>query len=177
MDTLHIGQVITEPQTKDAIHMAVAPVTAGRFMFPGTHVEVDSAGTAWPGEKNIGIVDPFLKKPVAKGQKFWLFLYPGSIASLRHEWSHPSFKEKSKDNKSASEAWLRQYAARVMGPEYGDPFENLISDLKQRELIYRGHDCHGFHDVHDPELLFHHASIYLGQPVTQEQFEYFSCTC
>ena len=37
-DTLKIGQIIKEPQTKDAVHMAIAPVIAGECLSPGAHV-------------------------------------------------------------------------------------------------------------------------------------------
>jgi hypothetical protein len=46
---------------------------------------------AGPCDQPIGVVDPFLVKPVEPGQRFWLFLYPGSITGLRHVWSHPAF--------------------------------------------------------------------------------------
>lgn len=94
MDTLHIGSIITTPQLQDAIHIAVAPVVAYRTLRPGEHIGLTEGGEADLFEKPIGIVDPFLTQPVKKGDKFWLFLYPGSITSLKHFWTHPAFDTK-----------------------------------------------------------------------------------
>ena len=89
-----IGKIITDGhRRRDAIHVAVAPVTASCRLHPGEHVgllgEDDVVGPC--GEDNIGIVDPFLRKPVERNERFWLFLYPGTITGLRHVWKHPAF--------------------------------------------------------------------------------------
>lgn len=91
-ESLGLGKLITTEQHRDAIHIAVAPVTAAAHLQPGQHVGLDAKGEACALKvQPIGIVDPFLQGAVAKGQRFWLFLYPGSITSLRHEWTHPAF--------------------------------------------------------------------------------------
>lgn len=96
MDTLHIGRIIKEPQLQDAVHIAIAPVVAYHTLDPGEHVGLTELGEADSYHKNpIGVVDPFLTTTVRKGEKFWLFLYPGSITSLKHFWTHPAFEKKT----------------------------------------------------------------------------------
>jgi hypothetical protein len=89
-----LGMVHYKPEFRDAIHLAVEPVTAGEELKPGQHIGLrDNAAYSANGIhiKLIGIVDPFLPKPVAKGEKFWLVVYPRQISSLRHVWEHPDF--------------------------------------------------------------------------------------
>jgi len=91
---LGLGQIITTEQERDAIHIAIAPVTAARRLHPGDHVGLDDEGKAddlCGSENYIGVVDPYLKKPVNRGERVWLFLYPGTITGLRHVWTHPAF--------------------------------------------------------------------------------------
>jgi len=88
--TLPIGKLVHEEGGRDAVHVAIAPTSAPCELRPGQHV--DSLGNPeGPGIKPVGIVDPFLREPVQTGQRFWLFLYPNSVTSLRHEWTHPAF--------------------------------------------------------------------------------------
>lgn len=93
-----MGSIINEEVARDAIHMAVAPVVAAEDLRPGMHVYLTSYGEAVHsievGESPVGIVDPFLRRPVRKGQQFWLLLYPNTVTSLRHEWEHPAWPSK-----------------------------------------------------------------------------------
>jgi hypothetical protein len=90
-----LGQLIDNgDRRRDAIHIAVAPVTAAEQLAPGQHVGLIEPGNlelVGPSNCNIGVVDPFLLQEVEPGQRFWLFLYPGTITGLRHVWSHPAF--------------------------------------------------------------------------------------
>lgn len=95
MNGPQLGKVIEGPAGRDAIHVAVAPVVAGVFLEPGQHVGLFADGTAKPTKPHIGIVDPFLTQPVEKGERFWLFLYPNTVTSLRHVWTHPAFAPKA----------------------------------------------------------------------------------
>lgn len=101
---LGLGKLIADNYTgvdRDAVHVAVIAVYAKERLDPGAHVAVDvTSGTAYmpymayrPGTRagsapTIGIVDPFLDEEVYAGDRFWLYLYPGSINSLSHQWTH-----------------------------------------------------------------------------------------
>jgi hypothetical protein len=88
--TPNIGELCTDDARRDAIHFAVAPVEAATDLRPGEYVGV-TQGRASPHATPVGIVDPFFQGQVKKGQRFWLFLYPNTITSLRHVWTHPAF--------------------------------------------------------------------------------------
>jgi hypothetical protein len=90
-----LGCLITDgDRRRDAVHVAVAPVTAAGRLVPGQHVGFVHAGDTervGASENPLGIVDPFLREGVQQGQRFWLFLYPNTVTSLRHVWTHPAF--------------------------------------------------------------------------------------
>lgn len=88
---LHVGQIITGlGQKRDAIHIALTPaVCRQKILRPGQHVGKNGTEE----RPHVGIVDPYLRAPVLEGQEFWLFLYPNTVTSLRHEWTHTAFEE------------------------------------------------------------------------------------
>ncbi len=94
-NTPQIGKLIENgDRRRDAVHIAVVPMTAETELTPGQPVGLsrsNDAEFAGATHKPVGIVDPFLTVPVSPGQRFWLFLYPGTITSLRHVWTHPEF--------------------------------------------------------------------------------------
>lgn len=90
-----LGELIEDgDRRRDAIHVAIAPVTAVERLAPGQHVGLvreDDPELVGACDSTIGVVDPFLTAAVETGQRFWLFLYPGTITGLRHVWTHPAF--------------------------------------------------------------------------------------
>lgn len=101
---IKLGVLIGPEAQRDAIHIAVAPAVACEKLYPGQDIGFAQAvcklgvvsrpkGALYPeGFPAIGIVDPFLTGPVFPGQRFWMFLYPQTITSLRHDWTHPAFE-------------------------------------------------------------------------------------
>lgn len=81
---------------RDAIHIAVLPVVAETDLLPSQKIhavwcEDSERYISARHQKATGIVDPFLPEKVEKGQRFWMFLNPGSIRGMRHDWSCPVF--------------------------------------------------------------------------------------
>lgn len=190
--TAMIGKLITEPQERDAIHIAVTPIQAGCFLIPGSQVGLTTDGKANYIFPHIGVVDPYLKKGIDAGQWFWLFLNPGSITSLKHNWTHPAFKDDEVDevkpcvNNSnklnslhpntgdylKSIDWLKNFAY------YNNlPYNALIDNCSAGTSITSyGQDFHG---PDDPDEFWHHMEIATGKHFDEAHRDkvYFSCAC
>lgn len=90
-----MGRLVDSPQERDAIHLAVVPCEAACRLEPGTKVGLLPSGAASDDItlERVGVVDPFLQTAVRSGQRFWLWIRPATVTSLRHHWSHPAFPE------------------------------------------------------------------------------------
>jgi hypothetical protein len=94
MSDITLGRLIEGQATRDAIHVAVVPVRAGHAMRCGDAVTVyDGEAFLASPDKAVGVIDPFLTDVVAKGDRVWLLLKPGTTTNLRHSWTHPSFPD------------------------------------------------------------------------------------
>lgn len=172
-----LGALIEGVEQRDAVHVAIAPVTATEELRPGQDIGFVEGSLELVGPVNcIGIVDPFLKHGVRMGQRFWMFLYPQSIISLRHDWTHPAFVPSAV--RDESEAWLRAYAVRLNHYEHDHQkaFDSLIDGLRRRNLYAYGSDLHGLWELDDAEDLKFHAERYLGIKIVWDEFT-FSCSC
>jgi hypothetical protein len=70
----NLGQLCSEEDRRDCIHMAVAPVVAGCPLDPGDHVSLEDGVAVKPnfgrrGTSTIGVVDPFLDSVVCSGEQ------------------------------------------------------------------------------------------------------------
>lgn len=181
METVELGQIIEGDANRDAIHVAIAPVIAGESLRPGQGIAFESGSTERVRAygTTIGIVDPFLRESVKEGQRFFMVLYPGTITSLRHEWTHPAFPQSKVENdeRSRSERWLMVYAEKMNC--YDEPekaFHNLLHGLRTGELFAHGSDLHGLYELDDADHLKKHAERYLGITIDWGRFE-FTCSC
>jgi len=120
-----IGTLLSEHQTRDAIHIAVAPVVATESLSPGQSIVVadGNAKATSDAERGVGIVDPFLRSKVSAGSRFFIFLYPNTITGLRHQWEHPAFEqEPQKDD--------LLLAAERVAHTCGKTYDALIDDMR-----------------------------------------------
>jgi hypothetical protein len=131
-EDLGLGKLIRHAEpARDAIHIAVIPVVAGAKLSPGDRVLM-LEGKAIPclRRAGVGVVDPYLNDNVLPGERFWCFLEPGSIRSLRHVWTHPAFPNEAGSVESArqveAERWLREHA-RLYHIDYEEMLEGAIS--------------------------------------------------
>lgn len=187
-DSLNIGQIIEVPRERDAIHVAVAPVVANGALLPGEAIGLLEDGTASANPPFIGVVDPFLTRRVQAGERFWMFLKPGTITSLRHEWQHPAFDSmtsnpaaSAKSEKSASEQWMRAWAMRHMSSDYyGDDVGGVLDeDSAYANAIHAGEEmsvgCHENARDHIDNEWWGHWETITGK--TGDRESYFSCAC
>lgn len=192
LDTLGT-KVLPAGSGRDAIHLAVEPVTSDETLYPGQHIGVVDGKASTLVEK-IGIVDPFISGPIYPGESFWFVVYPRTITSLRHVWSHPSFPETSAEpvavkppkpsvDKVAAVEYLKEY---VNGYDYydsnRDPIdlmrrctefaENALSQDGDEYFIVYGNDASG----NIPFEFWDHVYALTGRrPKNPPQW--FSCSC
>ncbi len=97
MSELKLGKLIDAAAKRDAVHVAIAPVQSLEMLEPGQKVKLRTVdGKQWVcgmavSEKSWdGVIDPFLEYTVYPGQWVWLWMKPGSITTLRHDFTHPA---------------------------------------------------------------------------------------
>jgi len=190
-----LGELITElgeQNQRDAIHIAVIPVKARERLRPGMHVSIlhdgtnaEAYGDVAGSTTAVGIVDPFLPKTVEIGQTFWLCLYQGQVTTLRHEWTHPAFPavdkvdQQSRDDRAASEEWLRNYAStkiKIYEEDSDVAYKTFLEELKRNEIYWYGTDGSNVGDLEDADELKRHAEIVLGRKIDFGEFS-FHCGC
>lgn len=191
-----IGKLLNGPEERDCIHIAIMAAQATEDLRPG-----DEVGLAY-GTTNqirsmdsvydlpaIGIVDPFygLKKMVGdkwvkrwqveKGQWCWVFLFPGSITGLRHNWTHPAI-DNVQAPKNESEEWLRRFADK-----WNFDYSEMVYESQTEEgyVVARGIDLHSRDELApgDEDLFWKHMEALTGKKFGEEhRLEFgWSCSC
>lgn len=184
MSDVQLGMIAPDSADRDATHVAVAPMVAAVDMQPGQHCGPMGGGLAGPDGKHIGIVDPFLRNPVKKGQRFFLCLYPRSVTGLRHHYLHPDLDG---DSTATSRAWIAAYAEEI-----GDNYEGLMAGADrwvksgQWDDFYYGppsgepgYEYHGLFEGVSTNLEFwSHYERVRGVAVPEsKRSNFFTCAC
>jgi len=191
----NIGQLAPADAQRDAIHVAIAPVIAAERLPHGSAVAwaTGQEGTAvinvpWDHPNKLGIVDPFRTGFVNAGERFWLFLMPNTVTSLRHEWTHPAFPGVAQSQVSLEEptrdevlAAMRHVARNYIVDDNDYDDERTYLEIKTNWLgdgdiwaFARGFDMHS-----DPGDFWGPVEAKLGRPVPDKYKERtgFTCSC
>lgn len=174
-----IGKILNGPHDRDAIHIAVAPVTASRAFAPGQHVDIAN-GVLIPCDTGcgVGIIDPYLSRNVKQGEQCFVFLYPGTITTLRHAWRHPAFKDDVKSYVrpqalEESEQWLRNFAT-----EYGIDYDDLLTGVLDGSVVANSGRIYEIEDGKKGAFWLHYETV-TGERLSETRKENvsFSCSC
>jgi hypothetical protein len=200
-----IGQILNgKPDVgRDAIHIAIMPVMCGDdHLRPGQGVKLSYGttdqvlGEYYHSDLCIGVIDPFLepaRHSLNKGDKVWLFLKPGSISGLRHQWTHPVLDAPAVPI-SGSELWLRKFAEKynfdwdeMIGVATRGSVRHSIDvvghvhEFDSEYITAHGVDLHGESDLEPGELedFWHHMQQFTGLEFVLEHRKKvgWSCTC
>lgn len=177
---MKLGQLVTAEATRDAVHIAVVPVTAAVVIIPGQRVNKDGL----PLGELVGIVDPFLPDVVRPGQRFYLCLYPESVTGMTHHWTHPAFDGSHEPaepppGRAASMKWIADFA-----PTFGLTYDGLMEAARRRlefdeHIIEQGSD--GWRDefYEQAETFWRHYEVVTGTKVTEDKqtANPFCCNC
>lgn len=192
----NIGQLVRNDEQRDAIHIAVAPVVATQILAPGQHISVVPSTRPMHAHKEgttVGIVDPFLKNPVQIGELFYIFLYPGTITSLKHDWTHPAFENLTEEQRAEnrkivdapkkgridtrieySKNWIEELADTV-GVTYGQLIAGAENYRFGGEYLIGGSEMEGYST---PPEFWDHYEVVTGITVDEsEKGSFFSCSC
>lgn len=200
-----LGTILKPGEKRDAIHLAVEPVTAGEKLYPGDHVTIkDGIAMEAPIGKGQGVVDPFLPDVVRQGQLFWFVMYPRQVHSLRHVWTHPDFPDEAGTPAPAKRDDARDtaYAMNVRALENAKAVvtriaESIGGECEQRgtltydvlmeganEWVDSGYHCtqqgntNWQDDFRGHEQEFWTAwEIITGKKAPDHEAQFFSCSC
>lgn len=178
-----LGKTIDTIALRDAVHIAVLPVTAGEDMWRGQSVRIIDPNASeivvHSGPPSIGIIDPFLTGNVMRGQRVWLLLYPNTITSIRHDWTHPVFGRTGAVK--AAEEWMREFAEQA-NLSYRDVMQAGRYSLADDSYFVQRGETFARDLMGDPATriaYWKNFGILTGTAITEKQEEHpvFTCAC
>lgn len=168
---------------RDAVHVAVNPITATQRLRRGQRIKVVNRVETVPSkadEDYTGIVDPYLDKPVVnEGETFYLWLRPGSITSLVHSWTHKDLdadlsvelpKELTEVEKSTR--WIEEYAGTL------GFHADLLLNFADNYLKYGNYINTGEMQLYLDDEFWDHYEVVTGNKVEKnKRYSFFTCSC
>ena len=104
----------------------------------------------------------------------WLFLYPNTITSLRHEWIHPAFNGPQAPEMSESERWIRNFADSVP-LAYQTVMDGAAKYVRSGEYLCFGGLLEG---EWVPDEFWPHYENVTGKKVEEkDRGSFFTCSC
>lgn len=180
-----LGTILPEGHSfnRDAVHVAIVPVIAGEDLRPGCRLRMvyGTTNTVINGDSNhdaIGIADPFIRGwRIEKGQKFWMWLNPGTITGLRHDWTHPAF-DGQRATTTEAEKWLREFACK-WNFDYDEMIAAAIGDEDDAYVVARGIDLHSATELDpgDEDRFWSCIEAIHGTTASDERRQKFSWSC
>lgn len=186
-----LGTIITDKEVgRDAIHLACLPVVAGDdILLPGDHIGILNGKASVHAPKKVGIVDPFIQGRVTKDEKFLLVIYPRTIESLRHVWSHPDVPDEatavapqlpdpSVMSDTAAEEELDRFAREYL--DSGSDSLDILIDGMDNGYLIDGGNFEGRGRAEIPTRIWELFEVYMGRPARRADRQgevYFSCSC
>jgi hypothetical protein len=183
-----IGKLLKGEFERDAIHIAVLPVICDdEYLSPGDSIGLIYGSTErvkYRDSRNgsIGVVDPYLREGVRKGEKFWMFINPNTITGLRHQWHHPVIDASQPAPLNGSEVWLRQFADR-----WNFDYDEMIAtasiegiDNDYNFITAQGVDLHSREELgEDHDLFWQHLEALTGKKfdIGHRMNLHWSCSC
>lgn len=172
-----LGQLLDGPQQRDAVHVAIAPVIAAHKVLPGEHVGFfEGTSEVGSSDKPLGVIDPFLVAPVRKGEQCYLFLYPQTITSLRHDWIHPAFP----NSPDASEKDIAKARFAAAAQHMGRSYEAMLCDAETilaGDYINNGEDLQNRWYEIDRDQFWKDYETLTGIAVDRNNIGGFTCSC
>lgn len=181
-----LGEVLHGFHDRDAIHVAIVPCIVGEEygMSPGERVRLAYGTTnvaIREGKEWIGVVDPYLEHHPTKGEQVYVFLKPGLVTGMKHQWRCPLF-DSPQIPESEAERWLRKFA-----DEWGFDYDEMLSIATSPMsgewddyITAHGRDLHSADELgHDLQLFWDNVQALTGRTFDQEHRDKigWSCSC
>jgi len=163
---------------RDAIHCAIIPISAPQTLYPGEHIDQNGIPG---GDNNIGIVNPFLKEPVEEGELCYLFVYPNTVTSLRHEWTHPAFDDVTIQEHDPEDVRLAKEQIDYLAENLNWSYDQLMAAAKKwidiKYYTYENTETYKNEYWGRQEEFWRNYEIVTGTKVSDHSASFFTCSC